>query len=73
MTFEDVLTSIFETSLPGTELVALYVFLAENEDRLDNNQLAALGRLRSILYERLSIEELESMPEMYSGKARRGV
>jgi hypothetical protein len=50
----------------GDEIIAIYLALVEQEDRLDRFQQAALERLRSSLYGNLSVEQMEELVESYS-------
>jgi hypothetical protein len=52
----------------GDEIIALYLALIEQEDRLDRFQLAALERLRSSLYGNLSVEQMEDLVEFHSAR-----
>lgn len=52
----------------GDEIVAIYLALIEQEDRLDRFQLATLERLRSSLYGNLSVEQMENLVESYSAR-----
>jgi len=72
LTFNALYESTFEVELAGAELAGLYVSLTAAEERLDRNQLQALDRLRSVLYENLSVEELESLPGLYTAAAGPG-
>ncbi|HPE87900.1 MAG TPA: hypothetical protein P5298_02775 [Spirochaetia bacterium] len=66
MTFKALYESKFSVELAGSELAGLYVSLSAAEERLDRNQRQALDRLRFILYENLSVEELEGLPGLYA-------
>jgi len=65
-------TTTSSVSLDGSEVVGLYVALLRNEEDLDLNQRAALERLRSILYESLSIEDLEGLQILYASRLAGG-
>ncbi|PKL26662.1 MAG: hypothetical protein CVV47_01705 [Spirochaetae bacterium HGW-Spirochaetae-3] len=67
MTFENLCTSEFSVTLSGSETIGLYIALAREEESLDHHQLVALERLRAILYEYLSVEELEGIGLAYAG------
>jgi hypothetical protein len=56
--------------LDGTDIVALYIALLGEEERLDAFQRAALDRLRGLLYENLSVEELEGIQASYASLNR---
>ena len=66
MTFDELYTATSSVSLSGSEVVGLYVALLRNEEDLDLNQRVSLERLRSILYESLSVEDLEELQKMYA-------
>jgi len=66
LTFDELFHATYAASLAGSEVVGLYVALARNEEGLDPFQRAALERLRSILYENLSVEDLEAIRESYA-------
>lgn len=51
--------------LQGNELVAVYLLLKENEEKLDHVQLSIKNKAEKILFEALSIEELESIEDLY--------
>ncbi len=51
--------------LQGNELVGIYLLLKENENSLDNIQLSVKTRIEKILFSSLSIEELESIEDLY--------
>jgi len=51
----------FTADFGGDEVVGMFSFLASHEDALNESQRTALERLRAILYEHLSIEELERL------------
>ena len=51
--------------LQGNDLVALYILLLKNESLLDKNQQKIKNRIEKILFECLSIEEIESIEELY--------
>jgi hypothetical protein len=52
----------------GDEIIAIYLALVEQEDRLDRFQQAALERLRVSLYGNLSVEQMEDLVESYSAR-----
>ncbi len=51
--------------LQGNELVSVYLLLKENEEKLDHVQLSIKNKAEKILFEALSIEELESIEDLY--------
>ncbi|MDX9897398.1 MAG: hypothetical protein RBT62_00640 [Spirochaetia bacterium] len=56
----------FPGSFSGIEIVAMYLFLLRHEEGLDQHQRVALDRLRAILYENLSVEDLEDLDKYYA-------
>jgi len=52
--------------LSGAQIAGLYVMLLRDEELLDQHQRAALESLRSILYEDLSIEDMECVQTLYA-------
>ncbi len=51
--------------LQGNELIGIYLLLVKNESSLDENQQRIKRKIEKILFESLSIEELESIEELY--------
>ena len=51
--------------LESMEATGLYLLLKKREKELDPNLLLLFNRLESILYENLSIEELEDLQNLY--------
>ena len=49
----------------GRELMALYLLLRREEDRLDEELLFLLGRIEEMLFSRLSIDEMERIDDLY--------
>jgi len=66
LTFEQFCSAEFTTTFEGNEIVGLYLLLLHEEEELDQNQRKALDCLRSVLYENLSVEELEGIGPAYS-------
>ena len=56
----------FELPLSPRETIRLYLFLKRHEENLEPDEAAVLGRLRTRLYSRLSIDEMENL-EVYLG------
>lgn len=60
------------TELPITmnsqEIVALFLFLRARESELDSALSALHERLSGHLYERLSIDDMENLQELYAQK-----
>lgn len=56
----------FEVSLSPRETIELYLLLKRQEDRITPDALSVLEKLRSRLYSRLSIDEMENL-EVYLG------
>ena len=72
MTFDAFRSAEFETTFKGDEVVGLYIALSRDEERLDGYQRKALECLRTVLYENLSIEELEDIVSIYSSRLAAG-
>ena len=53
-------------SLDHGELIALYIVLNRSEQTLDTLQKSILGRITLLLYQRLSVSEMENIDEYYS-------
>ncbi len=51
--------------MEGREIMALYLLLHGQEERLDDTLLSFLDRIEGMLYSRLSIEEIERIGELY--------
>ncbi len=66
LTFDRLCSTEFDTTLQGNEIVGLYIALSGDEEKLDRNQRKALECLRAILYENLSVEELEDIRSSYA-------
>ncbi len=66
MTFDKLCASEFSASFAGAEMIGIYIALTREEERLDPHQRAALDRLRAVLYEHLSVEELEDIGAAYA-------
>jgi hypothetical protein len=69
LTFDDFCQGQHPTIFDGSEIAGLFVALSKNEGSLDNFQRSALERLRAILYETLSIDDLENMQAIYENHA----
>ncbi len=70
--FEQILNIDHEIRFTGAQVAGLYVLLLRDEESLDQHQRDALECLRSILYEALSIEDMECIQTLYaSATARR--
>jgi hypothetical protein len=54
--------------LAGRRAVGLYLLLRRHEDELDGHTLAVLNDLERELFERLSIEDMERIEELYAGE-----
>lgn len=66
MKFDQVLKTEHDVRLSGAQIAGLYVMLLHDEEQLDQHQRAALESLRSILYEDLSIEDMECVQTLYT-------
>lgn len=51
--------------LQGNDLVGIYLLLIKNEENLDKIQLSVKNRIEKVLFECLSIEEIEAIEELY--------
>lgn len=68
MTFDQYAGQRETMDFKGDEIIAIYLALVEQEDRLDRFQQAALERLRVSLYGNLSVEQMEDLVESYSAR-----
>jgi hypothetical protein len=64
--FEQILNTDHEVRFTGAQVAGLYVLLLRDEESLDQHQRGALECLRSILYEDLSIEDMECVQTLYA-------
>jgi hypothetical protein len=55
-------------SLNGKQAVALYLLLQKHEDELDPNLQLLFHRIQKDLFTTLSIEEMESLEDLYKNK-----
>ena len=51
------------------ELVGLHLLLKANEMKLDRTLQALLGKTERILYQNLSVEQLENLSDLYTEKS----
>lgn len=65
MTYEEFASGQASLCLDGDRLAGLYLALEREEDALDRFQAAALEAIRAVLYERLTVEQLETIRESY--------
>jgi hypothetical protein len=68
LTFDQYADQQESMNFKGDEIVAIYLALIEQEDKLDRFQLSTLERLRSSLYGNLSVEQMENLVESYSAR-----
>jgi hypothetical protein len=61
----------FVASMDFREALGMYIFLRKREEDLAGAAAKLYDRLRSYLYERLSIEEMESPEELLSRLEKR--
>jgi len=54
--------------LESMEVTGVYLLLKKYEKELDSTLLSLFNRIESTLYEKLSIEELESLNKLYTEK-----
>lgn len=73
MTFDEICRSTYAITYTGTEIIGLYVALSKGEDTLDTHQRGALERVRGILYENLSVADLEDINVQYEAYSSRSV
>jgi len=66
LTFRELCSARFDVPFDGIEIMALYIALSGDEERLVEHQRTVLERLRAILYENLSVEELEGLSASYA-------
>ncbi len=52
-------------SIDGKEIVGLYLYLQKEDQRLDPILNRLFNRIKNDLYNRLSIEQLENLKELY--------
>jgi predicted lactoylglutathione lyase len=55
-------------NIEGNELISIYLFLLKNEEFLDNNQQSVKNKIEKEIFNNLSIEEMESIGELYAKK-----
>jgi hypothetical protein len=53
------------SNLSGRETMGLYLFLRQREEELDDTLYSLYVRLQRLLYERLSIEDMEQIEKLY--------
>jgi len=54
--------------IEGNELVSIYLLLIKNEENLDNIQQLVRYKAEKEIFKHLSIEEMESIGELYAKK-----
>lgn len=55
-------------NIEGNELIGIYLLLLQNEEKLDNNQQSVRYKLEKEIFKHLSIEEIESIGDLYAKK-----
>ena len=55
-------------NIEGNELVGIYLILIKNEENLDDNQQSVRYKIEKEIFKYLSIEEMESIGELYAKK-----
>ncbi len=55
-------------NIEGNELVSIYLLLIKNEENLDNIQQSVRYKAEKEIFKHLSIEEMESIGELYAKK-----
>lgn len=61
MKYDTFLAFSFDLKLKGSQIISLFSSMVKNESRLDEEHINILELLRAILYEHLSIEEVEQI------------
>ncbi len=54
--------------IEGNELIGIYLLLVSNEEKLDANQKLVRYNIEKEIFKYLSIEEMESIGELYAKK-----
>ena len=55
-------------NIEGNELIGIYLLLMNNEEILDKNQQSVRYKVEKEIFNYLSIEEMESIGELYAKK-----
>lgn len=55
-------------NIEGNELISIYLMLIENEGNLDTNQQLVKYKIEKEIFRYLSIEEMETIGELYAKK-----
>ena len=55
-------------NIEGNELIGIYLLLMNNEEILDNYQQSVRYKIEKEIFSHLSIEEMESIGELYAKK-----
>ncbi|MCK5201960.1 MAG: hypothetical protein KAR21_26585 [Spirochaetales bacterium] len=55
-------------NIEGNELIGIYLMLINNEENLDNIQQSVRYKIEKEIFNYLSIEEMESIGELYAKK-----
>ncbi|MCK5153229.1 MAG: hypothetical protein KAQ93_02630 [Spirochaetales bacterium] len=55
-------------NIESNELIAIYLLLLENEEKLDTNQQFVRYKIEKEIFKHLSIEEMESIGDLYAKK-----
>lgn len=55
-------------NIEGNELIGIYLMLIKNEGTLDPNQQLVRYKIEKEIFKYLSIEEMESIGELYAKK-----
>lgn len=69
MKFDELLRTDHDIRLTGAQVAGLYVLLLRDEESLDQHQRAALESMRALLYEDLSIEDMECVQSLYASSS----
>jgi len=54
--------------IDGNDLISIYLLLKQNDEKLDNIQQSILYKIEKEIFRSLSIEELESIGDLYAKK-----
>ena len=55
-------------NIEGNELIGIYLMLINYEENLDNNQQSVRYKIEKEIFKYLSIEEMESIGDLYAKK-----
>jgi hypothetical protein len=64
--------AVTEVLLSDKELIGLFMMLKDREESLDITMAKLLSRLEGTLYQKLTIEELENIGDVYMNRSDTG-